>query len=127
LARSHACRSNTVGQTHTYNSHADTEKRGECKKYKYFQQVKPGDKIVGYVCFPRKQVVAILEITKGLHQSGKDESIEFAKVEQLAKPIDRATLEAAPGLAQCEPLKYKAQGSLMKLTPQEYKIILSFR
>ena len=111
-----------VGQKQTYTSH--NEKGNKRQKYKYFQEVKPGDMVVGYVTSPQKEVVAVCKITKGLHQTEDGEEIEFEKVEQLAKPIAYETLQANPDLANSEPL-INNQGSLFKLTEQEYEIIRS--
>ena len=72
-----------VGEKQTYTSH--NEKGNKRQKYKYFQEVKPGDLVVGYVTSPQKEVVAVCKITKGLHQTDDGEEIEFEKVEQLAQ------------------------------------------
>lgn len=109
-----------VGDKQTYTSH--NEKGNKRQKYRYFQEVKPGDLIIGYVTSPHKEVVAVCKITKGLHQTGNGEEIEFEKIEQLAKPISYETLQANPDLATSEPL-INNQGSLFKLTEQEYDII----
>jgi 5-methylcytosine-specific restriction protein B len=111
-----------VGQKQTYTSH--NEKGNKRQKYKYFEEVKPGDLVVGYVTSPQKEVVAVCKITKGLHQTEYGEEIEFEKVEQLAKPIAYETLQDNPDLANSEPL-INNQGSLFKLTEQEYDIIRS--
>jgi 5-methylcytosine-specific restriction enzyme B len=71
-----------VGQKETYTSRNDQGNKRQ--KYKYFQEVKPGDIVVGYVTSPQKEVVAVCKITKGLHQTNKGEEIEFEKIEQLA-------------------------------------------
>ena len=111
-----------VGQKETYTSYNETGNKRQ--KYKYFQEVKPGDIVVGYVTSPQKEVVALCKITKGLYQTQNNEEIEFEKVEQLARPIGYETLQANPDLANSEPL-INNQGSLFKLTEQEYDIIRS--
>ena len=111
-----------VGQKQTYTSH--NEKGNKRQKYRYFQEVKPGDMIVGYVTSPQKEVVAICKITKALYQTEQGEKIEIEKVEQLAKPIGYDTLQANPDLSNSEPL-INNQGSLFRLTEQEYEIIRS--
>lgn len=111
-----------VGEKQTYTSH--NEKGNKRQKYRYFQEAKPGDLVVGYVTSPQKEVVAVCRITKGLHQTENGEEIEFEKVEQLPKPIAYETLQANPDLANSEPL-INNQGSLFKLTEQEYEIIRS--
>ncbi len=111
-----------VGQLQTYTSH--NEKGNKRQKYKYFQEVKPGDIVVGYVTSPQREVTAICKITKSLHRTENGEEIQFEKIEQLAKPIHYETLQAIPDLAGSEPL-VNNQGSLFKLTEQEYEIIRS--
>ncbi len=112
----------SVGQTQTYTSH--NEKGNKRQKYKYFQEVKPGDIVVGYVTSPQKEVIAVCRITKGLHQTDEGEAIEFEKIEQLDKTIPYDALQANPDLTNCEPI-VSNQGSLFKLTEQEYEIIRS--
>jgi 5-methylcytosine-specific restriction protein B len=111
-----------VGEKQTYTSH--NEKGNKRQKYRYFEEAKPGDLVVGYVTSPQKEVVAVCKITKGLHQTENGEEIEFEKVEQFAKPIAYEALQANPDLANSEPL-INNQGSLFKLTEQEYEIIRS--
>jgi 5-methylcytosine-specific restriction protein B len=66
-----------------------------------------------------------MEITKGIHiASDGKESIEFVKVENIAEPITYTNLQNIRGLESCEPL-INNQGSLFKLTEEEYEIILS--
>lgn len=111
-----------VGEKQTYTSH--NEKGNKRQKYRYFQEAKPGDLVIGYVTSPQREVVAVCRITKGLHQTENGEGIEFEKVEQLAKPIAFETLLGNPDLANSEPL-INNQGSLFKLTEEEYEIIRS--
>lgn len=111
-----------VGQKQSYTSH--NEKGNKRQKYRYFQEVKPGDIVVGYVTTPQKEVVALCEITKGLHQTENGEEIEFKKIEQFAMPLAYEILQTNPDLKDCEPL-INNQGSLFKLTEQEYEIIRS--
>jgi DNA replication protein DnaC len=111
-----------IGQKQTYTSH--NEKGNKRQRYKYFQEVKPLDIVVGYVTTPQKEVVAICKITKGLNKTATGEEIEFEKTEQLDKPIGYETLQTNPDLAKSEPI-INNQGSLFKLTEQEYEIIRS--
>jgi 5-methylcytosine-specific restriction enzyme B len=115
-------RGDPVGGKQTYTSH--NERGNKRQKYRYFQEVKPNDLIIGYVTSPQREVVAVCKITKGLHKAEKGEKIEFEKIEQLPKPIGYDMLQANPDLANSEPL-INNQGSLFKLTEQEYEIIRS--
>jgi 5-methylcytosine-specific restriction enzyme B len=111
-----------VGTKQTYTSH--NENGNKRQKYRYFQEVKPGDILLGYVTSPQREIVGICRITKGLHGSPDGERIEFEKIERLNKPILYETLKATPDLEGCEPLG-NHQGSLFKLTEQEYDVIRS--
>jgi len=111
-----------VGGRQTYTSHND--KGNKRQKYRYFQEVKPGDIVVGYLTSPNKEVAAICRITRGLHQTADGEKVEIEKTEDLASPIPYKSLLANPELAHCEPL-INNQGSLFKLEESEYEIIRS--
>ena len=113
--------SSPVGTRQTYTSH---NKSGNKRRiYKHFQQVKPGDLLLGYVASPILQVVALLKVTKPLHNTPEGEVFEFEKVEQFQNPVSLKHLQNAPGLEKCEPL-LNNQGSLFHLTKDEYDIIL---
>lgn len=101
----------------TYN-----ERGNKRRIYKYFEEVQPGDKVLGYISTPHKEITSLLKITKGLHETNEGESIEFEKIEDLVKPIPYLELKNNPDLTECEPL-INNQGSLFKLTLEEYSII----
>jgi len=85
--------------------------------------VKPGDLIIGYESSPVKQIKAILEITKALHQSDTEgEVIEIELVEKLEIPVHWNELQNDPGLQNCE-VFINNQGSLFELTEEEFDII----
>ena len=111
-----------VGSRQSYTSH--NEKGHKRQKYRYFQEAKPGDIVVGYVTSPQREIVGICRITKGLHQSPEGERIEFEKIERLEKPILYETLQSHPDLANSEPI-VSNQGSLFKLTESEHEVIRS--
>jgi 5-methylcytosine-specific restriction enzyme B len=111
-----------LGQRQTYSSH--NENNNKRQKYKYFQEVKPGDILVGYVTSPQREIVGVCRITKALFDAGDGERIEFEKIERLNKPVMYETLKSTPELQNCEPL-INHQGSLFKLTEQEYDVIRS--
>jgi len=109
-----------VGDAQTYTSH--NEKGNKRRVYKYFEEAKPGDLVLGYVSSPDKEVVAVCEITKALHESEEGAVIEIRKVETVENPVSLKELQSIPELQDCEPL-INNQGSLFKLTPQHYEII----
>jgi 5-methylcytosine-specific restriction protein B len=111
-----------IGDRQTYT--AINENGNRRQKYRYFQEVKPGDLMVGFVTSPAREIVGICRITSSLRQTDEGEAIEFEKIKRLDVPIPLATLEAHPDLATCEPI-VNHQGSLFKLTEGEYEIIRS--
>jgi 5-methylcytosine-specific restriction protein B len=110
-----------IGGKETYSSH--NEKGNKRRMPKRFLEVKPGDIVVGYISQPRMEIVAVCRITRGLHQTQNGAEIEFEKTEDLVKPIPYDTLQANADLAKSEPFLNNLQGSLFKLTEQEYEII----
>jgi hypothetical protein len=109
-----------IGHVETYTSH--NEAGNKRQKYKHFTAVKPGDLVLGYVTSPEKEIVALCEITKGLHTTGTDEVIEFKKIEHFKEPVSLAELQSAPVLADCEPI-LSNQGSLFTVREDEYEFI----
>lgn len=111
---------NNEGELQTYTTH--NEKGNKRRIYKYFEQVKPGDIIIGYESTPTKQIKAIYEVTKGVHNTDKGEEIEFELVEKLEIPVSWNELKNNPALQNCE-VFINNQGSLFKITEEEYDII----
>lgn len=110
-----------VGELQTYTSH--NEKGNKRRVYQYFTQIQEGDRMIGYASTPTKQVVALYKATKALHVSEEEgEIIEIEKIENLIVPIPYRTLQSLPELKTCEPF-VNNQGSLFKLTADEYDII----
>lgn len=112
-----------IGGKETYTSHND--KGNKRRIYQHFLAAKPGDIVLGYIGQPQKELVAVCRITQGLHQTKNGAEIEFEKTENLASPISYDTLQASVELAKSEPFVNNLQGSLFKLTEQEYDIIRS--
>jgi len=110
----------TEGQRQTYTTH--NEKGNKRRIYKYFEAAKPGDLIIGYESTPTKQIKAIYEVTKGIHNTANGEEIEFELVEKLEIPVHWNDLKNNAALQNCE-VFINNQGSLFKLTEEEYDII----
>lgn len=108
------------GERQTYTSR--NEKGNKRRIYKHFEAVKPSDVVIGYESSPTKQIKAIFEITKPLHQTEKGEVIEFLLTEKLEVPVFWSELQNNPALKECEVL-INNQGSLFRLTAEEYDII----
>ena len=110
----------TEGQRQTYTTH--NEKGNKRRIYKYFEATKEGDLIIGYESTPTKQIKAIYEVKKGIHNTGNGEEIEFELVEKLEIPVHWNDLKNNAALQHCE-VFINNQGSLFKLTEEEYDII----
>ncbi|MGV8994521.1 MAG: AAA family ATPase [Flavobacterium sp.] len=108
------------GELQTYTTH--NEKGNKRRIYKYFEEAKPGDIIIGYESTPTKQIKAIFEVTKGIHNTDKGEEIEIELVEKLEIPISWNELKNNSALQNCE-VFINNQGSLFKITEEEYDII----
>ncbi len=109
------------GEKQKYTTH--NEKGNKRRIYKYFEAIKPNDLIVGYESSPTKQIKAIYEATKGIHKGGTgEEEIEFQLLSKLEIPVHWNDLKNNPGLGKCEVFNNN-QGSLFKLTEEEYDII----
>lgn len=83
--------------------------------FQNFLNAKKGDIVIGYESTPTKQIVGLLEISRG--NDGK--SIYFKKIENLPNPIDFSVLKATPELGEMEYMK-NPQGSFFRVTPEEF-------
>lgn len=109
-----------IGEKQTYTTH--NEKGNKRRIYKHFEATKRGDLMIGYESTPTKQIKAIYEITQGIHNTTNGEEIEFELIEKLEIPIHWNDLKNNPSLQECE-VFINNQGSLFKLTEEEYEII----
>lgn len=109
-----------IGEKQTYTTH--NEKGNKRRIYKHFEATKRGDLMIGYESTPTKQIKAIYEITQGIHNTANGEEIEFELIEKLEIPIHWNDLKNNPSLQECE-VFINNQGSLFKLTEEEYEII----
>ena len=110
-----------LGDIQTYTSlNEDGNKR---RIYRHFQEVKPGDIVLGYVSSPRREIVAQAVITKSLHQDDEEgEVIEFKKTEDFLHPVSYEELKQIPEIQNAEPLG-NHQGSIFELTKEQYEVI----
>ena len=110
-----------LGDIQSYTSHND--KGNKRRIYKYFEEAKPGDLVIGYESTPVKQIKAIFEITEGLHiDDNEGEIINFEIKEIVKDPISWDELKETKGLESCE-VFINNQGSLFSLTADEFDII----
>lgn len=109
-----------MGAVETYTSrNAAGRKR---QNYKHFAAVRPGDLLIGFATNPDKEITAVCEITKALHNTPEGEAIEFRKTEGISAPVTWAELKLVPALAHCEPLIID-RGRLFAITLDEYEAI----
>ena len=106
-----------VGKEQSYTLYNDNGNKRRI--FQNFLDAKKGDLVIGYESNPVKQIVAILEITK----EQDEKRIYFKKIEALSSPVDYAVLKACSELENMEYFK-SPQGSLFKLTKDEYEQIL---
>ena len=113
-----------VGQEQSYTSY--NESGNKRRIYEYFKQVKPGDLILGYESSPVKKVLAIFEVSKGLYvdEDSGQEQFSFIIQKFLPDPISWNHLKDLPQLKNCEVIQNN-QGSLFKLSKNEYEAILN--
>lgn len=104
----------------TYTSR--NKKGNKRRVYKYFEAAQKGDLMIGYESTPVKQIKALMEVTRGLHQRDGNEVIEFEITEKLNVPIHWNELQNNPALKNCEVFRNN-QGSLFKLTEEEFDVI----
>ena len=112
-----------IGDEQEYTTH--NEKGNKRSRFEHFQNIKPGDLILGYETTPTKKVVAVFETTKGAHIDEDDglEKIAFKIQKFIPEPVTYETLKGMPELANSEVMRNN-QGSLFKLTKEEYNAIL---
>lgn len=106
-----------VGKEQSYTLYNDNGNKRRI--FQNFLDSKKGDLVIGYESNPVKQIVAILEITK----EQDEKRIYFKEIEALSSPVDYAVLKACSELENMEYFK-SPQGSLFKLTKDEYEQIL---
>ena len=110
-----------LGDIQAYTSHND--KGNKRRIYKYFEEVKPGDLVIGYESSPVKQIKAIFEITEDLHvDDNEGEIINFEIKEIVKDPVTWDDLRETKGLENCE-VFVNNQGSLFSLKSEEFDII----
>lgn len=110
-----------LGDIQSYTSH--NNKGNKRRVYKYFEEVTPGDLVIGYESSPVKQIKGIFEIAEGLHYDDNEGEIINFEIKELVKDaITWDDLKETKGLENCEIFKNN-QGSLFSLTAEEFDII----
>jgi 5-methylcytosine-specific restriction protein B len=111
-----------VGGRQTYTSKNDAGNKRRI--FKNFAEAKPGDLVIGYESSPVKQIKAICEITRPLHQTeGGRDVIELEINEKLEVPVYLNELQDNRLLTDSEPILNNLQGSLFRLTEDQFDLI----
>ena len=105
------------GETIEYNSH--NENNNKRRIFQRFEEAEVGDEVIAYETTPSKAIVGICKVDKPL----KNNTITFKKVEQLSHPILFKDIKDLPELQNMEYFKNN-QGSLFKVTNEEYNILM---
>lgn len=108
-----------IGTRQQYTAYNDSGNKRRI--FKYFEEARKGDILIGYVSTPIKQIASICKVTKTLAELDGRE-IEFEIEQQLENPISWQDLTSIPELENAEPI-INNQGSLFKLEKNEYDII----
>ncbi|MBK8905450.1 MAG: EVE domain-containing protein [Anaerolineaceae bacterium] len=88
--------------------------------------VQPGDLVVGYQSTPDKRIVALAEVYKGLSEQANGEpTIELKQLRRVANGPTYADLLADPLLSKSEPMRFRCQGTLFRLTESEADSLLA--
>lgn len=110
-----------LGSKQTYTTY--NENGNKRRIYKYFQELKAGDIIIGYQSSPVKQVIGFFEATRGIYKTSQGvEEVEFKFIQIFDAPISWNELKDIPELQNCE-VFINNQGSLFKITDDEFDVI----
>ena len=108
----------SIGDVQTYT--AINEKGNKRRVYKYFEEIKKGDLLIGYATTPIKKMKAIYEVTKR-----SSDKFEFKLIEKFGTPVSWGVLQQDELLKHSEVFRNN-QGSLFRLTSEEYDRFLEY-
>ena len=109
------------GHHELYTTHNEAGR--ERKLAKSFEDVQPGDMVIGYTTTPRRRASVLCRITKGKHMSPEGEAIEFEQVRAFARTVTREEMLADERLGNLGALR-TPQGSLFPLSAAEFDAIM---
>ena len=96
------------------------EKGNKRRVFKHFYEAKPGDKVIAYESTPVLQIVAIGQVVS----ETDGEVLYIRKKEELLSPVPYSEILNNPILKKSEPVMNRCQGSLFRLTKDEYVEIM---
>ena len=96
------------------------EKGNKRRIFKHFNEAKPGDTVIAYESTPVLQIVAIGRVVS----ETDGEVLYIRKTEELLFPVSYSEILANPILKKSEPVMNRCQGSLFRLTYDEYEEVM---
>ena len=96
------------------------EKGNKRRVFKHFTEAKPNDMVIVYESTPVLQIVAIGRVVS----ETDGEVLYIRKIEELFSPIPYSEILTNPILKNSEPVMNRCQGSLFRLTNNEYKEVM---
>ena len=114
-----------VGETVKYTSY--NEKGNKRRVFKYFQEAKPGDLVIGHHSTPAKQIVCLCEVVSELDDESEDvldRGLIIRKIEDTPRGLSYAELKNDPIASGMEYFSKNPTGTLFKLSRTEYQHIV---
>ena len=96
------------------------EKGNKRRIFKHFTEARPGDIVIAYESTPVLQIVAIGRVVS----ETDGEVLYIRKIENLLSPVPFSEILNNPHLKNSEPVMNRCQGSLFRLTQDEYQEIM---
>ena len=96
------------------------EKGNKRRVFKHFLEAKPGDLVIAYESTPKLQIVALGRVVS----ETDGEILYIRKTEELLSPVPYDDIQYNPILKTSEPVLNRCQGSLFKLTQNEYDEVM---
>ena len=96
------------------------DKGNKRRVFKHFYEAKPGDVVIAYEATPVLQIVAIGRVVS----ETDGEVLYIRKVEELLSPVPYSEILTNPILKNSEPVMNRCQGSLFRLTDEEYEEVM---
>ena len=96
------------------------EKGNKRRVFKHFYEAKPGDLVIAYESSPVLQIVALGRVVS----ETDGEVLYIRKTEELLSPVPYTEILNNPNLKESEPVMNRCQGSLFRLSEDEYEEIM---
>lgn len=87
--------------------------------------LQPGDLVVGYSANPEKRITALARVRQGLHTVNGEQKVELEWLASVPNGLSYDELNADERLASSEPMRFRNQGTLFALSPDEADYLLA--